>query len=233
MSVVLLYHSVSDEVEDPWLQVRPETLGRQLDWIAELGYRFVTAEVAVERPAERLAALTFDDGLADFWRAAEILAARSLPVTLFVCPGLAGGRSEWATSPSLRGRPLLRSDEIVQLHRAGVEIGCHGWSHRPFPELSTELLESDLARSVEHLQSDLGAAPASLSYPYGRCDRERAAVAGAFFSRAFAVDPLPGLPARMAIPRLCARDGASRPELAADLARLDLAASCPELDRGL
>lgn len=217
-----MYHSLSRNVEFPWLQVSPRSLGRQLDLMTELGYHLVPLDEALRCPGENVAAVTFDDGLSDFLGAVEILRERKVRATLFVCPGLVGGESAWARSPELHHRPLLGPEAISSLARQGVDIGCHGWTHRSFLELSSGHLAENLDRCRTWFRARLGVEAQYLAYPYGACDAERAEVVGKYFSQALAVEPLPDVPRPLAVPRLCMVDGMSREHLQEQLCRQDL-----------
>ncbi|MEM8993362.1 MAG: polysaccharide deacetylase family protein [Acidobacteriota bacterium] len=222
MSVVFVYHSVTDRVRIPWLEIRLRTLAAQLEQVTALGYRWTTLRHAVASPAERLAALTFDDGLADFSAAFDLVRSRSIPVVQYVCPGLAGTASAWTTAPELRSRRLLAADELRELARGGCEIGCHGWTHESFEELSTERLRDDLRRCQTWFRDELGRPADSLAYPYGRCDARRARLTGEHYELALAVEPVAGVPPRLAVPRLCGAEGLGKGDLAAALERYDL-----------
>lgn len=222
MSVVLAYHSVTDRVRFPCLEIRPRTLAAQLEQVTALGYRWTTLRHAVASPAERLAALTFDDGLADFLAAFDLLRSRSIPVVQYVCPGLVGTASSWTSAPELRDRRLLTADELRELARGGCEIGCHGWTHEPFERLPPERLRDDLRRCQGWFREALGQEAGSLAYPYGRCDPRRARLAGERFDLALAVDPVAEVPPQLALPRLCGSEGMERGQLAGQLERYDL-----------
>lgn len=222
MSVVFVYHSVTDPVRFPWLEIRPQTLAKQLEQVTALGYRWTTLRRAVASPTERLAALTFDDGLADFPAAFDMVRSRSIPVVQYVCPGLVGTASAWASAPELRARRLLTADELRELARGGCEIGCHGWTHESFVGLTPERLQGDLRRCRGWFRSELGQSADSLAYPYGRCDARVARLTGELFDVALAVDPVDEVPPRLALPRLCGAEGMGREELELQLERYDL-----------
>ena len=227
MSVLFMYHSVYETVENPWLQIRPSSLAEQLDRVRELGYRWTPLREAIAKPHEKLAALTFDDGFRDFLPAFETIRARSIPVIQYICPGLLGKTSAWMSSPAHRNQPLLDADELRGLVREGLEIGCHGWTHTRFPEIPIGRLREELGRCVDGIEHELGTRCESLAYPYGLCDRARAEVVGEFFSVALAVEPIPDLPTRLALPRLCGTEGMGRQELAERLAEYELSRWLP------
>lgn len=225
MAVILMYHSVCERVVDPWIEIRPSSLIEQIEAMGELGFAWVGLRQAIERRDERVAAVTFDDGLEDFLDAAPILRERSIPITQFVCPGLWGRRSSWASQSALRGRRLLDADELRSLVELGVELGCHGLVHEPFTDLGGEPLGRDLDRALELFERHLGLRPRHLAYPFGRCDEATVAVVRARFDAALAVDPPDGLPWPYALPRICGREGMGRDELEKELGARDLASA--------
>ena len=210
MSVVLMYHSVTHQVENPYLQIRPEELARQLDWLPELGYRAVSLAEALANPGERLAAVTFDDGLVDFLLAVDLFVERGIRPMLFVCPGLLGGHSDWTTSPRFRRRPILRPEQLRELPARGIDLGSHGWTHASFLDLEPEDLDDQLGRCRWWFEQHLGLAEVPIAYPYGHCDVLRGAVVARHHRHALAVDPIPELPIHLAVPRPCGTDGLDR-----------------------
>ena len=123
MAVILLYHAVSDLVTDSLLQVTPGTIRRHLDWLQRLGYEIAPLDTLLARSTERLAAITFDDGLTSIERPIlELLEAKISP-TVFVCGGLVGGENVWASPGRVRER-LLDLDMLKAPPRSGSAIRC-------------------------------------------------------------------------------------------------------------
>ena len=84
------------------LEVTPEFLAAALVRVKELGFEFVALEDVPARLADetapRFAALTFDDGYADFAdHALPVLEKFGAPATVFLCPGMIepGARLWW------------------------------------------------------------------------------------------------------------------------------------------
>jgi peptidoglycan/xylan/chitin deacetylase (PgdA/CDA1 family) len=99
-SAILLYHRVAEGFDDPWsLCVTPAHFAEHLAVLA--ARRVASLDALVENLArdrhERLVAVTFDDGYADFHDTAlPALAARGVPATLFVATsGLRGDVEFW------------------------------------------------------------------------------------------------------------------------------------------
>jgi peptidoglycan/xylan/chitin deacetylase (PgdA/CDA1 family) len=192
-ALALAYHGVSlvPFDEDRYrLCTAPAALDRQIRLLRRWGYELVTFGALAARVAAaggspaaagKVAALTFDDGLAD--NRAEllpVLAAHGAPATVFVVGGWLG-----ASHPDLPGAPILSADDVVALHRAGVEIGGHAMAHADLRTVPTPELAADLADCRSLLSGILDAPVTSFAYPFGAADdRVRAAVADAGFAAA-------------------------------------------------
>jgi peptidoglycan/xylan/chitin deacetylase (PgdA/CDA1 family) len=114
-----------------------------------------------------------------------------------------------ATAGWLRGEDARRSicgwDQIVELSRAGFEIGSHGHLHLAADVNSPELVRRDAHASQIALQSHLGQAVSSFAFPFGyHAGPARAAVRAAGFAQACAIGDLPARAGddRWALPRL-------------------------------
>lgn len=169
--LALCYHAVRDVTrdEDPYnLAVSPDRLRRHITSLRRWGYRLVTfgdfTTAATAGDADGLAALTFDDGYDDNLDIlVPILQELEVPATVFVTAGLLGGRH-----PDVDDWPIMNEDQVVALAAAGVEIGCHGWSH---PDMTqTTDLTDELHTSRDRLEQLVGAPVDTFAFPYGRAD---------------------------------------------------------------
>lgn len=125
-------------------------------WVTADFFEEVVA-LAAGRPQ---VALSFDDGNAsDVQRALPALVRRGVVARFFPLAGRIG-------SPGSLGEADLR--ELVS---HGMEVGTHGWSHRPLTGLGHADLYREIvdARRVTALAA--GAPVASLALPLGRYDR--------------------------------------------------------------
>jgi peptidoglycan/xylan/chitin deacetylase (PgdA/CDA1 family) len=179
--LALAYHGVADVPlrEDPHgLFVRPRDLRRHIRALRRWGYELVTFGELAARAAEGRgpgsAALTFDDGLADnLHELVPVLREEGARATVFVV-------SEWLGKP-YPYRPasrMLTTEELVDLHRAGVEIGGHTATHPDLTTVSASTAERDLRAGRETLEDLIGAAVDVLAYPYGRATAESREAAG-------------------------------------------------------
>jgi len=171
-ALIVTYHAV--EQGPAPLCVDPGLFLAHVEALVSAGARALSISELVEElrsptSDDRLVALTFDDGFASVARnAAPILAARSLPATVFCVAGHIGGRNDWATNPpgGLESA-LLSADEVNALVSGGFEIGSHGFEHAPVPEANGEELERELVGSKEALERLTGTEIRSYAYPYG------------------------------------------------------------------
>jgi peptidoglycan/xylan/chitin deacetylase (PgdA/CDA1 family) len=194
---IVCYHSVTSDISpvhhDPHKQHLPLRLFlRQLDFL-ESRYNVISLSeyVAARRSNQSLpdysVVLTFDDGFEDFYSVvAPQLNQRKLPATIFIITDRAFGRF----IPN--GESFLSWDEIRQLASAGIEIGSHSCSHVPLPELSPEEVVKELRESRSLIETNLGFAPVSLSYPFGQTNHSISSLAESLgFTCAIASDSGP------------------------------------------
>lgn len=180
MSALLLTYHAIEPGRGP-LFVHPDTFASHLDCIVESGAEAVTVSGLAKALREstlrrRMVAITFDDGIASVARfAAPLLAERGLPATVFCVAGHVGGRSDWASARP--GAPVLElagAEELAQLARQGLEIGCHGMTHAPLVSGDEAFLRRELVDSKLLLEELARAPVTTLAYPYGDRPGERA-----------------------------------------------------------
>lgn len=185
---VLMYHSVSIVRYGPFrsLAVPPGRLSEQLTALAEAGYRLVglseAADLLSAGVGARLAVLTFDDGYADFLHAGlPVLAEVGASATLYPSVGQLGGSASWLGRWAAAFGPLLSWSQLREVADAGVEVGNHGFVHRPLDVLPRRQLRLEAAISHDRLEQELQRAVRSFCYPHGyhdRAVREAVALAG-------------------------------------------------------
>jgi peptidoglycan/xylan/chitin deacetylase (PgdA/CDA1 family) len=189
--VSLAYHGVNvvSSADDPVRLINdPATLAAHVRLLQRLRYRFVTAEHLIAGRG-RVAALTFDDGLADGLEVAAPLLERLGAVgTFYVCPGWFGGSHPLVEGDAAR---LLDADGVRELQRRGMEIGSHTMTHEDLRLLSDAELDAQLRDSKGALEEVTGRPCRTLAYPYGLYDERVVAAAGrAGYELAFAWQPV-------------------------------------------
>jgi peptidoglycan/xylan/chitin deacetylase (PgdA/CDA1 family) len=177
--LILCYHACSSTWGSA-LSVTPDNLRRQVEHLLGRGWRPATfADAALEPPARRTFAVTFDDGFASVKRhALPILDALGVPATMFIPTAFPGGPGplrwpgieHWLDGPWADELDVLSWDDIRELARAGWEIGSHSHSHARLPLLRGDALAHELAESRRILTVELGRPCRTVAYPYGATD---------------------------------------------------------------
>jgi peptidoglycan/xylan/chitin deacetylase (PgdA/CDA1 family) len=167
------------------LSVTPANFRAQMSWLsahqyhaidlAELRGYFAGQVYLPSRPV----VLTFDDGYEDFYATAwPILRALGFPAVSYVVPGFLGRRG------------YLTAGQVVQLDRAGVEIGSHTVHHLDLTSADPLTLRIELEASKSDLEQLLGHPVLDFCYPSGRFDAAvEAAVEAAGYQSATTEQP--------------------------------------------
>jgi peptidoglycan/xylan/chitin deacetylase (PgdA/CDA1 family) len=206
--LVLCYHALSPT----WpaaLSIDPAAFERQLDGLADRGYRGATLRQAIEAPpAGRTVAVTFDDAYVSVLdRARPILDRLGWPASVYVpsawpdrgAPMAWPGIDQWLGGPHEQELSCMTWDQLRGLAAHGWEIGSHTRTHPRLPEVDDAALDDELGGSRADCEAGLGAPCDTLAYPYGAVDERVVEAAGRAGYR-YAVS----LPTRLHAPRpLC------------------------------
>jgi peptidoglycan/xylan/chitin deacetylase (PgdA/CDA1 family) len=172
---VLLYHGIAGgngesagEREQRYC-VTTDQFRAQLATIRELGLQVITLDelaaekMSISKPA---VAITFDDGL---WSDH----ARALPLLR-----QAGATAHFFVNTSNVGRPgYMDWQQIVELDRAGMQIGSHGHEHVDHSRPPIPVLVRQMRRSREILEQGLQHSADWFAAPYGLVSRKLFAAA--------------------------------------------------------
>ncbi|MFI6299106.1 polysaccharide deacetylase family protein [Nonomuraea sp. NPDC050790] len=191
---VLMYHSVDDFDEDPYLiTVRPARFAAQMAWLARRGLRGVSMRdllrAQAEGTARRLVGLTFDDGYADFAaHALPVLQSHGFTATVFAVTGHLGGDNAW--DPFGPRKPLMTAGQLRQVAGQDIEVASHTRTHLSLAGAPTGDLYHEVKTSRTDLEEILGQEVIGLAYPYGHADREAVeAVRAAGYTYACGIKP--------------------------------------------
>lgn len=163
-----MYHSIG--TNPAHFTVRPETFRAQMAFLRERGFEVVGLDACVRRARAgetgKLAALTFDDGYADFAEAAApILAEFGFAATVFLIAGRMGGTYE-ASGASI---PTMTWEQARALKARGFSFGSHTMTHPKLSDLDEAAAREELAESKAAIERELGIVdPLWLCYPKGR-----------------------------------------------------------------
>jgi peptidoglycan/xylan/chitin deacetylase (PgdA/CDA1 family) len=187
---ILTYHSI--DPSGSAISVDPAVFERQVRWLASGRVRVVSlAELAELSPDSDAVALTFDDGFENFGEiAAPLLREYSLPATLFVVPGHAGGNNVWGGNADTRvpTLPLLGWRALGRLALEGVTLGAHTVTHPHLTTVPASQLDDELAGSAQLIERETGVLPTDVAYPYGDVNAAVAERAARSFRRGCTTD---------------------------------------------
>ena len=184
--IFLCYHGVTQRPtrspEDPkGLHVNARRFAKQLDFLCgryrviPLG-EYIKAQRQGDSLPEYSVVLTFDDGFRNFLTvAAPLLAARQMPVTVFLITDKAGEKSDeqrtlsWTSEDDQR---YLSWEDARMLKRTqAIEFGSHTCSHSGLLTLSPAESRRELQHSYNDLVNQLTVETPALSYPKGQYSR--------------------------------------------------------------
>lgn len=190
---ILMYHQVREHIPGAKfnkLRVTPAMFERQLRWLSQNGYQFITMS-ALARPEtlpEKAIALTFDDGFADnLIQADPILERYNACATLYLVQDRHD--RDWSTSKKahhnsgeLMREPKLDDGQVQQMLASGRwELGGHTCTHANLITLDDEQKWQEIHASKQALEQQFGTRLSSFAYPFGIFDArdvELAEVAG-------------------------------------------------------
>lgn len=113
------------------------------------------------RNREPMVSFTFDDlPKSAVTTGAALLEAHGARGTFYVSGGLVGGGTEeWAAGDT---------EDLLALHHAGHEIGCHTYSHRRACDLTDASLAAEIGRNRRYFRDlDPSIDVQTFAYPYG------------------------------------------------------------------
>jgi peptidoglycan/xylan/chitin deacetylase (PgdA/CDA1 family) len=171
---ILMYHSISDELDDhahPYFQTTttPSRFAEQLAALKRWGFESVTLSQAIsgllakdkKTLAHKPVVLTFDDGFRDFYtQAFPLLQRYRFNATVFLA-------TDYIGKSFVTGKPCLNREEIRQLSAQGVEFGSHSASHCRLNALPKTDLLQELCGSRQEIEGMVGGKITLFSYPYG------------------------------------------------------------------
>ncbi len=147
----------------------------QIDWLRRSGWRGLNVSEALQYPAEKSVAITFDDGCeTDLIAAAPILLEAGCQATFYVTAGF------------LNKSGYLSTAQLRQLHSLGFEIGCHSMTHPYLNDLSPQELHREIMESRASLEDAIGSSVKHFSCPGGRYDARALALVKRAGYRSFA-----------------------------------------------
>ncbi len=117
---------------------------------------------------DKTVVLTFDDGYADNYEGAFLpLVQNNMKATWFITTDCIGKHAQWMGSPSVQTQ-MLTTGQIIEMEKAGMEIGSHTCSHPDLTTLSYQQQLDEISQSKQILETLIHGKITSFAYPYGR-----------------------------------------------------------------
>jgi len=177
--LILCHHGVSESWPTEFA-IDPERLEGQLRYLLRRGYRPATLTAALEhRSPGKALVVTFDDAYRSvLTRGLPILARLGVPATIFVPTAYVGspepmawaGMESWVGTRFESELECMSWEELRRLRDAGWEIGSHTHTHPDLVSLGDAEIESELRRSREECEREIGRPCTALAYPFSSFD---------------------------------------------------------------
>jgi peptidoglycan/xylan/chitin deacetylase (PgdA/CDA1 family) len=121
-------------------------------------FPFKQVRARIDRP---IVSISFDDFAKSAWtNGGQILAQYNALATYYVA-----GIYEGANVDGVR---YYDRQDLMDIHAAGHELGCHTFAHKRVPHLSSREIDGDLSRNAAFLRERLGdVVMSSFAYPFG------------------------------------------------------------------
>ncbi len=164
---ILMYHHVlaaeaAKTIGATSLNVPPDVLRQQVDYLIGKGYQIIRLDEMVEGLRNgslppKPVVLTFDDGYNNFYdNVYSLLREKNLKATVFVISQFVGGDR------------YLNWGEIKEMSDSGlVLIGDHTLNHRSLPSLSLEEERNQIISAKIIIEDHIQRTVAYFAYPYG------------------------------------------------------------------
>lgn len=173
---VLMYHRVVEDESDcrSRYSVTVQNFRQQLKMLQMLNIVPVTFEDYHLYLKDKLTLpknpiiLTFDDGHLDtYTNAYPVLKEFDMKAVVFVMGDRERKYADW-DAEEITETPLMTDDQVLEMRKAGFEIGAHSMSHAPLSTLKGKELQWEIANSKENIEALLKEKIYSFAYPYGR-----------------------------------------------------------------
>jgi peptidoglycan/xylan/chitin deacetylase (PgdA/CDA1 family) len=173
---VLIYHKVVDKIlVKPKHQtyVTGENFEKQLKFLLDLGFTPITFKDCYKCFSRKASLpgkpiiITFDDGYKDIFTVAFPIAKKFRIKFVVFTIGKDSKNNFWDVDDQNFSSDLLASEELLEMHNYGVEIGSHSVNHKSLITLDKNEIYYEVQKSKEYLENIIFSEVISFSYPYG------------------------------------------------------------------
>ncbi|RKX24083.1 MAG: hypothetical protein DRP47_11910, partial [Candidatus Zixiibacteriota bacterium] len=169
---ILAFHKLTSSITFGATNFTPRRFENLIKFLLQLGFSFRSLEDITGTPAKDSLSITFDDGYIHLIESLPPLMERfNLKPTVFIPTDFIGRKNSWDYSSFLRSDQHLDVAQIRELSSIGVKFGSHGARHTDLTHCSANKLRTEMLGSKTTLEDILGQAVNSISYPFGRFNR--------------------------------------------------------------
>ncbi len=134
---------------------------------SDLGAQNFAAD-AVKNEKKKFVSITFDDGSRSIYtKGLEIIKKNNVNATVFMVSDLIGGVNVWDIKNGELKDEMLKQDELLEMIKAGIEIGAHTRTHPHLTMIPEENANKEIADSKKILEEQLNININFFAYPYG------------------------------------------------------------------
>ena len=171
---ILMYHSIPEVIDCKVmrsLHVSLKSFSKQMWLLYKMGFKGCSISEFLRKEdkifGQKLIPITFDDAYLNFYtNAFPVLKKYNFTATVYAVSGLVGGKNQWDFDKGIKKLDLMNYDQLKDVMQAGIEIGCHTYSHVDLREVGVDL-EKEIRASKLKLESELDFRCESFCYPYG------------------------------------------------------------------
>lgn len=178
---VLMYHKITEDEKlcrSNWTYVSKEQFRKHLMLLDHWGFIPITfddyllyKEGEINLPKKSVI-LTFDDGYEGIYKIAfPILKEFGWNAVLFVLGDRTVKSDFWDKNLGLPEANLLNSEQIIEMHEAGFEVGSHSMQHANLINIHPKIARYEILQSKEMLQTLIKSEVKSFCYPYGLANK--------------------------------------------------------------
>ncbi len=172
---ILTFHKVDSSFEWGVTRVSPSRFRKVLEFLSEKGFQTVSLQQLFDStfilPPKPIV-LTFDDGYESIYtHAFPLMQEFNFTGTIFIITGYVGQLNEWDINLGWKKFRHLSWEQIIQLKRAGFEIGSHTVNHPSLVKLSVSSLKFELGYSKKEIEDKIGGEVHFVSFPFGRYNK--------------------------------------------------------------
>lgn len=201
---ILMYHYISEKPygnnsKQSWLFTKPKDFEWQISFLARNGYTFLFAdEINYADCFHKPIIITLDDGYLDNYKNAyPIIKKYNAKMTIFIQSGFADDNL------------YLSIKQVKELSLSNhVSIQSHTVNHLKLAECPDDIIENEVYKSKEELETIIGRPVKCIAYPHGSFDNNVVSKVAKYYEYGFAIgngnsklDLNPYMIKRLEIPR--------------------------------